>query len=65
MSTDSRSRFPVPDSPSMHNDHKADAKAAFMGLIFGALFLLGVVYTIVKLTNANYASHAPAPAAQH
>jgi hypothetical protein len=49
----------------MHHDHKADARAAFMGLIFGALVLLGIVFTIVKLTNAKYASHSSAPAAQH
>lgn len=48
----------------MH-DHKADARAAFLGLILGAFALLGIVYTIVKLTNAKYASHGEAPAAQH
>lgn len=48
----------------MSHDHKADARAAFMGLILGALFLLGTVYTIVRLTNARYTSHA-APTAQH
>jgi hypothetical protein len=26
----------------MHHDHKADARAAFMGLIFGAIALLGI-----------------------
>lgn len=48
----------------MSHDHKADARAAFMGLIFGAIFLLAVVYTIVQLTNRNFASHA-VPAAKH
>ena len=48
----------------MTHDHKADARAAFMGLILGAIFLLGVIYTIVRLTNANFASHA-APTATH
>jgi hypothetical protein len=49
----------------MSHDHKADARAAFMGLIIGALFLLGTMYTIVRLTNAKYASHAAAPAVTH
>jgi hypothetical protein len=42
----------------MAHDHKADARAAFMGLILGAIVLLGVLYTIVRLTNARYASHS-------
>jgi hypothetical protein len=41
----------------MAHDHKADARAAFLGLILGAIVLLGVLYTIVRLTNASYASH--------
>lgn len=47
----------------MSHDHKADMRAAFMGLILGALVLLGAMYAIVRLTNARYASHA-APAAE-
>jgi hypothetical protein len=42
----------------MAHDHKADARAAFLGLILGAIVLLGVLYTIVRLTNARYASHS-------
>ena len=42
----------------MSNDYKADARAAFMGLIIGAIVLFGVLYTIVRLTNARYASHS-------
>lgn len=42
----------------MHNDHKADARAAFLGLIIGAIVLFGIMYTIVRLTNAKYAGHA-------
>jgi hypothetical protein len=34
--------------------------AAFMGLICGALFLLIMVVTIVKLTNHKYAGEKPA-----
>jgi hypothetical protein len=48
----------------MH-DHKADARAAFMGLIFGAIALLGIMYTIVHLTNAKYAGRNEAAAPQH
>ena len=48
----------------MHHDSKADARAAFMGLILGAIVLFGILYTIVRLTNAKYASHAE-PAATH
>ena len=39
------------------HDHKADARAAFMGLIFGAIVIFGVVKAIVYLTNQKYASH--------
>jgi hypothetical protein len=46
----------------MPHDHKADARAAFMGLILGAIVLLGILYTIVRLTNAKYANHAEATA---
>ena len=40
------------------HDHKADARAAFMGLIFGAISLLAIVLVIVMLTNRKFASHA-------
>jgi hypothetical protein len=50
----------------MTSDHKADARAAFMGLIFGAIVLLGIIYGIVRLTNAKFdRAHGPSPAAQH
>lgn len=40
-----------------HHDHpqSTDMKAAFTGLIVGAIILFGVVRTIVYLTNAKYA----------
>jgi hypothetical protein len=45
-------------------DWKADARAAFMGLIFGAIALLAIVYTIIQLTNRKFEGHAAtAPAA--
>lgn len=54
-----------------HHDHKADARAAFTGLIVGALALLVIMYGIVQLTNRKFAGHsatapaAGAPAPQH
>jgi hypothetical protein len=53
-----------------HNDHSheshtfgADTRAAFLGLIIGAIVLFGIVRTIIALTNAKYAREAPAAAA--
>ena len=54
-----------------HHDHKGDARAAFTGLIVGAIVLLALLYTIVMLTNRKFAGHAAeapaatAPAAPH
>ena len=42
------------------HDHKADARAAFKGLIIGAIVLLAVLYTVVRITSARYASHVEA-----
>jgi hypothetical protein len=36
-----------------------DTKAAFLGLIIGAIVLFGIVRTIVALTNAKYSREAP------
>ena len=50
----------------VHHDHKADARAAFTGLLVGIVFLLGVVLTIVKLTNDKFdRAHPPAAGATH
>jgi hypothetical protein len=46
----------------MHHDYKADARAAFLGLLLGAIVLFGILYTIVQLTSAKYAGHAEAAA---
>jgi len=46
----------------MHHDYKADARAAILGFVLGALALLGMVYTIVHFTNAKYANHSEAAA---
>ena len=43
-------------------DWKADARAAFMGLIFGAIAIFAILYTIVQLTAGKFEGHA-APAA--
>ena len=39
-----------------HESHTfgSDTRAAFMGLIIGAIVLFGIVRTIVYLTNAKY-----------
>jgi hypothetical protein len=37
----------------------SDTRAAFLGLIIGAIVLFGIVRTIVYLTNAKYAHEAP------
>ena len=54
------------DHAHVHHDHKADARAAFTGLIVGVIFLLAVVLTIVNLTNAKFdRAHPPAAGAAH
>ena len=42
------------------HSHGSDAKAAFTGLIVGAIILFGIVRTIVYMTNAKYAHEKPA-----
>ena len=45
-----------------HDTHSqgTDAKAAFLGLILGAIVIFGILRTIVALTNAKYAHEKPA-----
>ncbi|HSQ30220.1 MAG TPA: hypothetical protein VLN49_10235 [Gemmatimonadaceae bacterium] len=46
-----------------HNDshpHGSDMKAAFLGLIIGAIVIFGILRTIVALTNAKYSHERPA-----
>ena len=43
--------------------HPEDRGAAFTGLIVGAVALAIIIFGIVKLTNAKYASHEK-PAAE-
>jgi hypothetical protein len=50
----------------MHdNTHGSDMKAAFTGLILGAIAILILVVTIVKLTNHKYEGEKPAAEATH
>lgn len=48
-----------------HTHQESDAKAAFMGLIIGAIVIFLIVRGIVSLTNAKFESHKPAAEAQH
>lgn len=48
-----------------HVTHGSDMKAAFLGLVLGAIVLFGIIYTIVQLTNAKYAHEKPAAASTH
>jgi hypothetical protein len=43
-----------------HHPRGTDTKAAFMGLIIGAIVLFAIVRTIISLTNARYAHEQPA-----
>ena len=43
--------------------HGSDTKAAFLGLVLGALALLLILSTIVYLTSQRYANEKPAAAA--
>ena len=38
----------------------SDARAAFMGLIIGAIIIFGILRTIVGITNAKYNGEKPA-----
>jgi len=42
------------------HSHTTDTRAAFMGLIIGAIVLFAVLRTIVYLTNAKYSHERPA-----
>lgn len=46
-------------SPGPHA-HGSDAKAAFLGLIIGAIVLFGIIRTIVAVTNARYVNEKAA-----
>ncbi len=44
------------------HDHGSDKRAAFTGLILGAIALLLIIGTVSKLTTAHYKSEAAAEA---
>ncbi len=53
-----------------HHDHSheshtfgSDTRAAFLGLVIGAIVLFGIVRTIIYLTNEKYAAERPAASA--
>jgi hypothetical protein len=48
---------------SGHQPHESDRAAAYRGLILGAIVLGVLLFTIVRLTNAHYASEGPKKAA--
>ncbi len=54
-----------------HSEHHAphaggsDARAAFLGLVIGAVVIFGILYSIVRLTAARYAREKPAAEATH
>ena len=53
---------------SQHEDHPTygpDVKAAFFGLVIGAIVIFGIMWTIVGMTNAKYANERPAAEATH
>ena len=52
------------DSSPSHGSpaHGSDAKAAFLGLIIGAIVLFGIIRTIVAVTNARYVNEKAAAA---
>ena len=47
-----------------HDTHShtqgSDMKAAFLGLIIGAIVIFAIMRTIVSVTNAHYAGEKPA-----
>ena len=45
-----------------HESHTfgSDTRAAFMGLVIGAIIVFGILRTIVYLTNAKYTHEKPA-----
>jgi len=48
---------------SQHQTHESDRAAAYRGLILGAIVLGILLFTIVRLTNAHYASSEGAKSA--
>jgi hypothetical protein len=47
----------------MAQQRSSDLGAALTGLVVGGVVLFAIMFAIVKITNASYASHEPAAAA--
>jgi hypothetical protein len=47
----------------MSDSQQTDKSAGFTGLILGAIAIFVILFSIVRLTNAHYASEAKEPAA--
>ena len=43
-----------------HHEHGSDMKAAFLGLVLGAIALLIILSSIVYMTSQRYAHERPA-----
>jgi hypothetical protein len=43
-----------------HTAGGSDMKAAFTGLILGAIVIFAILFGIVRITNASYGSEKPA-----
>jgi hypothetical protein len=51
------------DHHAPHDDtHRSDMKAAFLGLIIGAIVLFCILRTIVAITHSHYENEKPAAA---
>jgi hypothetical protein len=50
----------VHQNESSSHTFGSDTKAAFLGLVIGAIVVFAILFTIVKLTNAMYAGEKPA-----
>jgi len=48
------------DHDTQSHTFGSDTRAAFLGLIIGAIVLFGIVRTIIALTNAKYSHEKPA-----
>jgi len=48
----------------MSASQQTDKSAGFTGLILGAIAIFVILFSIVRLTNAHYASEAREPAAE-
>lgn len=50
----------APTQHHEHHEHGSDTKAAFLGLVLGAVAIFVILSTIVYLTSQRYAHEQPA-----